>query len=80
MTPDSLVGRWYALGPSDRAFDPDDRAFAIHRIVADDHEIAGCVTVENPAGQRFPLGRRFAQTIATGEDPRVVAAREARRR
>lgn len=80
MTPDSLVGRWCALGPSDHAFDPDDCAFAIHRIVDDHHDVAGCVTVENSVGQRFPLSRGFAEKIATDEDPRAVAARETRRR
>lgn len=70
-----LLGRWYALGPEDRAFDPDDPAWAVHRIVAEDHALPGCVTVENPAGQRFPLARAFAERIALDEDPHAFAAR-----
>ncbi len=49
------VGLWYAEGPGDRPFVAGDPAFAIFRVVADDAEAPGCVTVENAAGQRFPV-------------------------
>ncbi|SEA87522.1 hypothetical protein [Rubrimonas cliftonensis] len=67
----SLVGFWYAAGPADRPFDPDDPAFSIHVIVADDDAVSGCVTIRNGAGQRFPLARSLALDIAV---PPPVAA------
>jgi hypothetical protein len=67
----SLVGFWYAAGPTERPFDPEDRAFAIHVIVADDHALSGCVTVRNAAGQTFPLARTLARDIAV---PPPIAA------
>lgn len=48
------IGRWYATGPDDRPFAPDDPAFHVYRVVADG-PVPGCVTVENAAGQRFPV-------------------------
>jgi hypothetical protein len=67
----SLVGFWYAAGPADRPFDPDDAGFSIHVIVADEDALPGCVTVRNGAGQRFPLARTLAHDIAV---PPPVAA------
>lgn len=58
------VGRWYATGPADRLFVPDDPAFAVHRVVSDDATVSGCVTVENPAGQRFPVPIDLVDDIA----------------
>lgn len=49
------VGRWYATGPADRSFVPDDPAFAVFQVVADDAAVSGCVTVANTAGPRFPV-------------------------
>jgi hypothetical protein len=62
--PASLIGFWYALGPADKPFDPDDRDWAVHVIIADRHDVPGCVTVRNPAGQCFPLDRPLALSIA----------------
>jgi hypothetical protein len=62
--PASLIGFWYALGPADKAFDPGDRDWAVHVIIADGHDVPGCVTVRNPAGQCFPLDRPLALSIA----------------
>lgn len=62
--PASLIGFWYALGPADKPFDPDDRDWAVHVIIADGHDVPGCVTVRNPAGHCFPLDRPLALSIA----------------
>jgi hypothetical protein len=67
----SLAGFWYAAGPTERPFDPEDRAFGVHVIVADDHALPGCVTVRNAAGETFPLARSPARDIAV---PPPVAA------
>ncbi len=64
------VGRWYATGPEDRPFAPDDPAFHVHRVVADG-PVPGCVTVENAAGQRFPVPVSLVDAITApaGEQP-----------
>jgi hypothetical protein len=62
--PASLIGWWYALGPADRPFDPENRDWAVHVIIADGDDDRGCVTVRNPAGQCFPLDRPLALSIA----------------
>ncbi len=58
------VGRWYASGPEDRPFVAGDPAFSILRVVSDDAEAQGCVTVENAAGQRFPVSASLIDAIA----------------
>lgn len=62
--PASLIGFWHALGPADRPFDPGDRDWAVHVIIADGHHVPGCVTMRNPAGHCFPLDRPLALAIA----------------
>ena len=58
------VGRWYAEGPEHRPFVAGDPAFAILRVVSDDAAVPGCVTVENAAGQRFPVPIPLLDAIA----------------
>ncbi len=58
------VGHWYATGPEDRPFVAGDPAFSMLRVVADDAEAPGCVTVENAAGQRFPVPIPLIDAIA----------------
>ena len=58
------VGRWYAEGPADRPFITGDPAFSILRVVSDNAEVPGCVTVENAAGQRFPVPASLIDEIA----------------
>ena len=62
--PKTRVGRWYAAGPADRRFTPGDPAFGIYRIVSDSADVPGCVTVEGPGAQRFPLHVALADDIA----------------
>ncbi len=62
-TAPTRVGRWYATGPADRPFVPDDPAWAVHRVVSDDATALGCVTVENRAGQRFPVAISLVDAI-----------------
>ena len=57
------IGRWYASGPEDRTFVAGDPAFSILRVVSDDAEAPGCVTVENAAGQRFPVSASLIDAI-----------------
>ncbi len=49
------VGRWYATGPTDRSFAPDNPTFAVFHVVVDDAEVPGCVTVLNNEGGRIPV-------------------------
>ena len=70
-TAPTRVGRWYADGP-DRVFVPGDPAFRIHRVVADDADVRGCVTVENAGGQRFPVPTSLIDAISA---PAVQPAR-----
>jgi len=65
------VGRWYATMPEDRPVTPDDPAFHVYRVVADDAAVPGCVTVENAAGQRFPVPVSLVDAIVApaGEQP-----------
>ena len=58
------VGHWYAEGPADRPFLAGDPAFSIFRVVADDAEVPGCVTVENNKGRRFPMPTSLVDAIA----------------
>ena len=57
-------GLWYAEGPGDRPSVASDPAFSILRVVSDDAEVLGCVTVENAAGQRFPVPIPLVDAIA----------------
>lgn len=68
MTARSYVGWWYASGPADREFSPDDPAFTILRVVSDTSEVPGAVTIQNAAGQRFPLERSLLRKIASPPD------------
>ena len=71
------VGRWYAEGPEDRRFVADDPAFSILRVVSDDAAVPGCVTVENAAGQRFPLPIPLLDAIAApAEQPDPISSRQ----
>ncbi len=63
MSAPSLLHHWYALGPADTPFRAGDPDWAVHRIVEDDPD-APTVQIENPAGQRFPLDRALARSIA----------------
>ena len=58
------VGRWYAEGPEHCSFVAGDPAFSILRVVSDDAEAPGCVTVENAGGQRFPVPASLIDAIA----------------
>ena len=58
------VGRWYAEGPEHRSFVAGDPAFSILRVMSDDAAVPGCVTVENAAGQRFPVPIPLLDAIA----------------
>ena len=65
------VGRWYAEGPENRSFVAGDPAFAIFRVVSDDAKVPGCVTVENAAGQRFPVPIPLLDAIAAPAEQQV---------
>ncbi len=58
------VGLRYATGPEGRPFVAGDPAFAIFRVVSDDADVPGCVTVENNEGRRFPVPITLVDAIA----------------
>ena len=71
------VGHWYAMGPEDRTFVAGDPAFCILRVVSDDAAAPGCVTVENAAGQRFPVPIPLIDAIAApAEQPAPTSSRQ----
>jgi hypothetical protein len=43
-------------------------AFSLHTVVSDGSGIPGCVTVENSAGQRFPVANILIDEIASPPD------------
>jgi hypothetical protein len=57
------VGRRYIVGPADRPYVESDPAFNVHTVVADDSTVPGCVTVENAAGQKFPVPAALVDDI-----------------
>lgn len=63
MTEPSYIGYWYATGPADRQFSPGDPAFSIHYVVSGTSDVPGCVTIQNPGGQRFPLSRTLLERL-----------------
>jgi hypothetical protein len=61
----SRVGFWYATGPAEKQCRPGDAAFSLHTVVSDKSEFADHVTVENAAGQRFPVALSLIEAIAS---------------
>ncbi len=59
------VGFWYATGPAKTEYRPDDAAFSLHTVVSDKSEFPQHVTVENTAGQRFPVALSLIEAIAS---------------
>lgn len=70
------VGRWYATMPEDRPVTSGDPEFQVYRVVAEDADVPGCVTVENVAGQRFPVPISLVDAIVApaGEQPGKLPA------
>jgi hypothetical protein len=64
------VGWWYAAGPADQMYYEGHPAFSLHTVVSDGSGIPGCVTVENSAGQRFPVANILIDEIASPPGPR----------
>lgn len=60
----NYIGWWYATGP-DKPFAPNDPAFNVHRVVADDSDKTGCVTIRNGYGETFPLSRDLIAQIGS---------------
>ena len=60
----SRVGLCYVTGPAYRPYRPGDRDSNVHRVISDEAVVAGCVTVENEAGQRFPVPASLVDQIA----------------
>lgn len=65
MAASTRVGHWYASGPSDKQYSPGDPAFNLHTVVSDTSEFADHVTVENAAGQQFPVALSLIDSIAS---------------
>lgn len=62
------VGWWYATGPADQKYYQGHPSFSLHTVVSDQSPIPGCVTVENPAGQQFPVANILIDEIAGPPD------------
>lgn len=65
----SRIGLCYAEGPEDHSGASSDRALNLHWVVSDTATAAGCVTVENGAGQRFPVPASLVDRIAVPGSP-----------
>lgn len=59
----SRVGKYYIVGPADRSYRKGDPDFSLHTVISDESGIPGCVLVENPAGQRFPVPAMLVDQI-----------------
>ena len=54
----------YATGPADKEYRAGDPAFSLHTVISDESNFAEHVTVENAAGQQFPVPLSLIETIA----------------
>ena len=63
------VGFWYATGPGDKDYSAGDPAFSPHTVISDESNFAEHVTVENAAGQQFPVPLSLIETIAAPNGP-----------
>jgi len=59
-----LIGWWYATGPADKPFQPNDPAFSVYRVVEEPDDAPAVVLVQNGAGQRFYVPRDLVERIA----------------
>ena len=59
------VGFWYATGPADKEYRAGDPAFSLHTVISDESNFAEHVTVENAAGQQFPVALALIESIAS---------------
>jgi hypothetical protein len=64
MTMTKLMGWWYATGPADRLYSPNDPAFNVHRVIAEPQDTPSVVLVRNSGGQTFWVGRDLVERIA----------------
>jgi hypothetical protein len=58
------VGYWYATGPADKEYSAGDPAFNLHTVVSEESQFGAHVTVENTAGQQFPVPCSLIDEIA----------------
>jgi hypothetical protein len=61
---ETRAGYWYATGPAAKEYTPGDPAFNLHTVVSDKSQFLAQVTVENAAGQRFPVPCSLIDEIA----------------
>ena len=59
------MGYWYARGPADKEYSAGDPAVNLLTVVSDKSQFVAHVTVENAAGQRFPVPCSLIDEIAT---------------
>lgn len=60
----SRVGMWYPTGPADKEFAAGDPEWNVHTVVSDQSDFPHHVTVENAAGERFPVATLLIDKIA----------------
>lgn len=64
MPQQSLLGWWYATGPEDRDFNPNEPDVAVYRVVGEKSDVPGCLLIEGPCGARFPVARTLVLQIS----------------
>ena len=77
---ETRVGYWYATGPADEQYTPGDPDFNLHIVVSDKSQFVAHVTVENAAGQQFPVPCSLIDEIATPPRPDILPLRAEVRR
>lgn len=65
----SRVGFWYATGPAEKEYRPGDPKFSLHTVVSDSSKFPAHVTVENAAGQQFPVALALIESVASPPGP-----------
>jgi hypothetical protein len=63
MAAKTRIGYWYATGPADKEYSAGDPAFNLHTVVSDKSQFLAHVTVENAAGQQFPVPSSLVDQI-----------------
>lgn len=64
------VGMWYAAGTPEQSLTPRNVEWRVHRVVSDESDVKGSVTVESPDGQKFPVPATLIDQMVAAAAPR----------